>query len=106
MKIQGTRTDTVRPATTPAVKSTTGTTKPQTTTGAGSTAGTTGGAARSDSVQISDSGRAMATGDKGGVSSLSAERVAELRRRVLDGAYNTNAVVSQVAQRILDRGDV
>ena len=67
-------------------------------------AGGTGGARRSDSVQISDAGRALSTGEAGG--SLTPERVAELRRRVLEGAYNANHVVNQVAKRILERGDV
>lgn len=102
MKIQGQRTDTLRPATqTPAVQGANGSTKPQSTTGG---AGSAGGAARSDSVQISDAGRAMSTTESSGT--LSSERVAELRRRVLEGAYNTTHVVNQVARRILDRGDV
>ena len=102
MKIQGQRSETLRPTTqSPAVQGTNGATKTQSTTG---TAGSTGGATRSDSVQISDAGRALSTGEASGT--LSNERVAELRRRVLEGAYNTTHVVSQVAQRILDRGDV
>ena len=105
MKIQGQRSETLRPATqTPAVQGTNGATKSQPATG---TAGSTGGATRSDSVQISDAGRALSTGESSGASgTLSSERVAELRRRVLEGAYNTTHVVGQVAQRILDRGDV
>lgn len=64
-------------------------------------------APRSDSVQISDAGRALA-GAEGGerVGSLSAERVAELRRKVLEGAYNSVQVVDQVAQRILKSGEL
>lgn len=61
---------------------------------------------RSDSVQISDAGRALATGAPSSAGSLSAERVAELRKRVLEGAYNSANVVDQVAKRILERGDV
>jgi anti-sigma28 factor (negative regulator of flagellin synthesis) len=34
------------------------------------------------------------------------ERVAELRTKVLNGAYNTLDVVDQVARRILLRGDL
>jgi anti-sigma28 factor (negative regulator of flagellin synthesis) len=64
-------------------------------------------APRNDSVQISDAGRAMA-GTEGGerASSLSAERVAELRKKVLEGAYNSVNVVDQVAQRILKSGEL
>ncbi|MBV9880267.1 MAG: flagellar biosynthesis anti-sigma factor FlgM [Gemmatirosa sp.] len=70
------------------------------------TSGTSGATAgKSDSVQISDAGRALATGGTSGSSSLSAERVAELRKRVLEGAYNSTHVVDQVAKRILERGD-
>ena len=62
---------------------------------------------RSDQVQISDAGRALAGElQSGEASSLSAERTAELRRKVLEGAYNSMSVVDQVAQRILSRGDV
>jgi anti-sigma28 factor (negative regulator of flagellin synthesis) len=64
------------------------------------------GAPRSDSVQISDAGRALSTGGPSGSGALSAERVAELRKRVLEGAYNSTQVVDQVAKRILERGDV
>lgn len=64
------------------------------------------GGARSDSVQISDAGRALSTGGPSGSGALSAERVAELRKRVLEGAYNSTHVVDQVAKRILERGDV
>jgi anti-sigma28 factor (negative regulator of flagellin synthesis) len=64
-------------------------------------------APRNDSVQISDAGRALA-GAEGSerAGSLSAERVAELRRKVLEGAYNSVNVVDQVAQRILKSGDL
>jgi len=62
---------------------------------------------RSDQVQISDAGRAMAGELQGSESAgLSAERTAELRRKVLEGAYNSMTVVDQVAQRILGRGDI
>ena len=62
---------------------------------------------RSDQVQISDAGRALAGELQGGASTgLSAERTAELRRKVLEGAYSSMSVVDQVAQRILDRGDI
>jgi negative regulator of flagellin synthesis FlgM len=62
---------------------------------------------RSDRVQISDAGRALAGELQGSeATGLSAERTAELRRKVLEGAYNSMDVVDQVAQRILGRGDV
>ncbi len=61
--------------------------------------------ARVDRVEISDAGRALAAkGAEGG--EMSAERVAELRQRVLGGAYNSLDVVDQVARRLLDAGDV
>ncbi len=55
---------------------------------------------RRDSVEISDAGRAMAN------ERLSAERVAEVRQRILSGAYNATEVVDTVARRILQRGDI
>ena len=95
MKINGNASQPIRPAAQPTggAKGTADAPKSQP-TGAGST--------RNDSVQISDAGRALSTGSP----SLSAERVAELRKRVLEGAYNTTHVVDQVAKRILERGDV
>jgi negative regulator of flagellin synthesis FlgM len=100
MKIQGQRSEVLRPASqTPSVQSPS-VEAPK----AQPTSGNAGGARGSDSVQISDAGRAMSTGEAGG--SLTPERVAELRRRVLEGAYNANNVVNQVAKRILERGDV
>lgn len=58
---------------------------------------------KSDSVQISDAGRRLNTEQ---ANALNPERVAELRTKVLTGAYNTLDVVDQVARRILTRGDL
>jgi hypothetical protein len=62
---------------------------------------------RSDKVQISDAGRALAarTADteEGG---LSAERAGEIRQRILEKAYDSLDVVDQVARRMLARGDI
>lgn len=60
--------------------------------------------AKSDSVQISAEGRRMQAQQQG--DSLEPDRVAELRNKVLTGAYNTLDVVDQVARRILTRGDL
>jgi anti-sigma28 factor (negative regulator of flagellin synthesis) len=101
MKINGTGNTPLRPAKPAgAVQGTADAPKSQPT---GGTSGSTG--ARSDSVQISDAGRALSTTGTSGSSSLSADRVAELRKRVLEGAYNSTHVVDQVAKRILERGD-
>ena len=62
-------------------------------------------APRSDSVQISDAARALAGGQAAG-GPLTPERTAELRKKVLEGAYNSTQVVDQVAKRILGSGDV
>ena len=56
-----------------------------------------------DSVQISDAGRRLNTEQ---ANALNPERVAELRTKVLTGAYNTLDVVDQVARRIMTRGDL
>lgn len=61
---------------------------------------------RQDSVAISDAGRALAGGAAEGAGGLSAERLTELRRKVLEGAYNQSAVVDQVARRLLSSGDL
>lgn len=65
-------------------------------------------AARQDSVSISDTGRALAgdapaTAAKG---SLTPERIDALRKKVLEGAYNSTHVVDAVAKRLLSTGDV
>ena len=64
---------------------------------------------RVDRVEISDAGRALAAqrgGEAEGSGAMSAERLAELRQRVLGGAYNSLDVVDQVARRMLQSGDV
>lgn len=64
--------------------------------------------ARQDSVAISDAGRALSGGAASGKSaaSLTPERVAELRKKVLEGAYNSTHVVDAVAKRLLSSGDI
>jgi len=56
-----------------------------------------------DKVQISDAGRAMAA--KAG-STLTPERISEVRERILSGAYNSLEVVDQVARKMLASGDI
>lgn len=57
---------------------------------------------KGDSVEISDHGRSLASTLE---AELDPERVAEVRRKVFTGAYNSLDVVDQVARRILTRGD-
>jgi anti-sigma28 factor (negative regulator of flagellin synthesis) len=65
-----------------------------------------------DTVAISDDARAMAArGPEAGAAQgarapMSTERVEELRKKVLEGAYNQAHVVDQVARRLLSAGDV
>ena len=65
---------------------------------------------RSDKVQISDAGRALAESLKPlaaeNAVELSPERLAEIRKRLLEGAYESVHVVDEVARRVLGRGDV
>jgi anti-sigma28 factor (negative regulator of flagellin synthesis) len=64
---------------------------------------------RSDRVQISDAGRALAAQAANGATEsegLSPERVDQIRQRILQGAYNSTEVVDQVARRMLERGDI
>jgi anti-sigma28 factor (negative regulator of flagellin synthesis) len=64
-------------------------------------------APRSDKVQISDAGRAMAAeAAKSTRGELSAERISEVRERILSGAYNSLEVVDQVARKMLASGDI
>ena len=69
-------------------------------------------AERPDSVQISDAARARAAkleevaAGSGSAAELDPERAAEIRRRVLEGAYDSLDVVDTIARRILERGDV
>lgn len=58
---------------------------------------------KSDSVEISEAGRRMNAQQR---EALDPERVAELRQKVLTGAYNSLDMVDQVARRILTRGDL
>ena len=37
---------------------------------------------------------------------LSQERIAQIRKRVLEGAYDSVGVVEEVARRMLERGDI
>lgn len=68
------------------------------------TASSAAGSARRDTVQISDAARALADSDAAR-GPLTPERTAELRKKVLEGAYNSMQVVDHVARRILERGD-
>ncbi len=58
-------------------------------------------APRTDSVEISSQGRSLSE-----ATSVDPERVAEMRRKVYEGAYNSLDLVDQVARRILHRGDL
>jgi len=65
-------------------------------------------ASRTDRVEISDAGRALAAqgAEAPAAEGMSPERLAELRQRVLGGAYNSLAVVDQIARRMIQGGDV
>jgi negative regulator of flagellin synthesis FlgM len=63
-------------------------------------------ASRNDEVHISVAGRELAARSSSSTSELSPERIAQLRQRVLDGAYNSLAVVDKVARRIIGSGDL
>jgi anti-sigma28 factor (negative regulator of flagellin synthesis) len=71
----------------------------------GAAADSTSAAPATDSVQISDAGRARAAGSDS-VSGLDPDRVAQIRQNILTGAYNSLDVVDKVASRILDSGDL
>jgi hypothetical protein len=58
-----------------------------------------------DRVEISSVGRARSA-RLDPVAPGAQDRLAEIRQRVLQGAYDTDAVVADVARRLLERGDV
>jgi len=60
---------------------------------------------RTDTVEISDAGRAKAAEATFAPESRAA-RLQNIRERILRGAYDTDEVVAEVARRILDRGDL
>ncbi len=67
------------------------------------------GSDRSDKVEISDAGRALAARDGSETqasSGLDPARADQIRGRVLSGAYDTLEVVDTVARRLLDSGDL
>ena len=71
-----------------------------------------GAPVRGDKVQISTAGKALAAqaassaGHAAETEGLSPERIAQIRSRILEGAYNSVEVVDQVARRMLERGDI
>lgn len=68
----------------------------------GSESAASGGAARRrDSVELSAQGIARA-----GRSSLTPERVDEIRQKIADGQYNSAANAETVAKKILSSGDL
>jgi anti-sigma28 factor (negative regulator of flagellin synthesis) len=60
---------------------------------------------RIDRVEISAQGRAR-TAELQPVAPDATGRLAEIRRRILEGAYDADTLVDQVAQRIIQRGDL
>lgn len=60
---------------------------------------------RLDRVEISDAGRAR-SGQLEPTTGSNSQRLAEVRQRIMRGAYDADAVAGEVAKRILDRGDV
>ena len=61
--------------------------------------------AKQDTVSFSDEARALAGGTSTRAAS-STERLADVKQRVLLGAYNTAEMAGEVAKRILQRGDI
>ncbi|HET7275514.1 MAG TPA: flagellar biosynthesis anti-sigma factor FlgM [Longimicrobiaceae bacterium] len=64
---------------------------------------------RPDQVEISEAGRALAAQigtEAASAGALTGERVAEIRQRVLTGAYDSTAIVEEVARRMLSSGDI
>jgi anti-sigma28 factor (negative regulator of flagellin synthesis) len=60
---------------------------------------------KQDTVSFSDEARALADGSSPRVAA-STDRLADVKQRVLMGAYNTAEMAGEVARRILQRGDL
>lgn len=68
-----------------------------------------GAASRTDQVEISDAGRALANDaatEQTESSALDPQRVADIRAKILSGAYNSLSMASDVARAILRSGDL
>lgn len=63
---------------------------------------------RSDKVEISAEARQLARGSEVAQASgsLTPDRVAQIREKILSGAYNSLDVVDQVARKMLASGDI
>ena len=66
---------------------------------------------RGDKVEISEAARQLAAGGRvqeaaASPSVLTPERVAAIREKILNGAYNSVEVVDQVARKMLASGDI
>lgn len=61
-------------------------------------------ASRRDRTMETTAGMATIEGDAR--TELSGEQVAEIRKRIRDGAYNTVEIADQVAQRLVHSGDL
>ena len=105
------------PAPRPAASAPTAPTAPATPAESGKVKGKAGGPpahapahgyrAKHDSVSISSDARELAAGaTQTARAPLAAARVDELRKKVLEGAYDQAGVVDQVAKRLLASGDV
>ena len=60
---------------------------------------------KQDTVSFSDEARALAEGTSTRAAA-NTERVADVRQRIMLGAYNTAEMAGEVARRILQRGDI
>lgn len=59
---------------------------------------------RSDRVELSEEGQAMAS--QAAHEGLSPERLEEIARRIDDGTYDSEEVAEEVARRLLNSGDL
>ena len=58
---------------------------------------------RSDRVDISSEGRALVAAEAAGVSP---DRIEQIRQRLVSGFYDASQVADEVAQRLLESGDL
>ncbi len=60
---------------------------------------------KQDTVTFSDEARALASGTST-KAAASSERVEDVKKRIMMGAYNTAEMAGEVARRILQRGEL
>jgi anti-sigma28 factor (negative regulator of flagellin synthesis) len=62
--------------------------------------------ARTDRVELSEAARTLAKDAVQALAPDAKDRLQQIRQRIIGGAYDVDHVVSEVARRIIERGDL